>query len=808
MARVKLSDVYWTAQATLTQAQMQVNALYITQYFREQDSIVWTFNAIAGMLSFMQGESTINPNLRQFSPNPDGSYGFGLVQWTPESKYINWAESVSTDNYHSMRPQCYRILSERRSPQTYPQYSETVARSWNYLHPGASENQFPETFKDFALSTKKPRDLAEAFYHCYGMQSTSSESRKEEHLSSAQSWYNYISANYTAPETPDPPAPDPTPDPGTAKTGVPDSYTTNVTGGGAKGSPVSQKGSEHFGFAIADGTDSTNYVSRQFWEVNIVDTSDLTKLMSNIGNFTKSGGNPVQGIVGVHQLPIQQTLIKGRYFSGGGVPGETHNEDAWVWNCGGYNISATTLAGGKSSRSYFMSRKLIADRLVIYDGRTGNGAKTTIHVPHKFNSYLDYSPYTSASLYIPYIGEVPINVDLIMGKDVVIEWVFDVVTGDFVAELSVDDRIIGHYTGNCLISTPLDISNWTSSEVARIQRSASIAQFAVSAGGAVASGPSSLLFLAGNALSLQSQIAQYSMSIDKPNLQHISSLSGNGFLGEYKPYIMVCYPQYACASDSAAYSSGLSTTYSGTLRTLSNPQTGRVGGGFIRCKSINLNNLVSGLGSLSTTCTPKQWELDAIQSWFREGFHNNLYLTDAVEATYIYPQAGTLSPDSLYTVEFLNCYTPKDYFAKNYDTVLTTEVRFKDANDLLKPVMILQGDLPSFNKCNYVHIKQLHRFYHITSIRTVAQKTIEVSLEEDVIRTWSKPLLDCTMDIDSSESLWNAWIPDSNVHPIKGSTPYTFFGDTSPFWNANSSIPYITTYIFVTVSSGHVPEFG
>ena len=49
----------------------------------------WTPNAICAILGNMQTESTINPGVWQDLIPYSG--GYGLVQWTPYTKYSNWA---------------------------------------------------------------------------------------------------------------------------------------------------------------------------------------------------------------------------------------------------------------------------------------------------------------------------------------------------------------------------------------------------------------------------------------------------------------------------------------------------------------------------------------------------------------------------------------------------------------------------------------------------------------------------------------------------------------------------------------------
>lgn len=45
------------------------------------------------MLGNMETESTINPGIWQSLNSGNASGGFGLTQWTPATKYINWANN-------------------------------------------------------------------------------------------------------------------------------------------------------------------------------------------------------------------------------------------------------------------------------------------------------------------------------------------------------------------------------------------------------------------------------------------------------------------------------------------------------------------------------------------------------------------------------------------------------------------------------------------------------------------------------------------------------------------------------------------
>lgn len=127
----------------LSKGEMQINAIYIA---RALIPMGWTMNAICGMLGNMQTESTINPGIWENLDYGNMEGGYGLVQWTPASKYIIWAESRGLERDH-MDSQLARIEWE-------------VANNQQWIHPNM-------TFKEFKESTDTPYNLAMLFLKHY-----------------------------------------------------------------------------------------------------------------------------------------------------------------------------------------------------------------------------------------------------------------------------------------------------------------------------------------------------------------------------------------------------------------------------------------------------------------------------------------------------------------------------------------------------------------------------------------------------------------------------------------------------------------
>ena len=132
--------------AFLNRSEMTQNAEYILSALMGQG---WTKNAVCGMLGNMETESTINPCIWQNLDSGNTSLGFGLVQWTPATKLINWADSQGME-YANIDTQLARINYE-------------VANGVQWI-PTSTYNF---SFAEFKTSTQSPEYLADAFLKCY-----------------------------------------------------------------------------------------------------------------------------------------------------------------------------------------------------------------------------------------------------------------------------------------------------------------------------------------------------------------------------------------------------------------------------------------------------------------------------------------------------------------------------------------------------------------------------------------------------------------------------------------------------------------
>lgn len=135
----------------------------------------WTLNACCGVLGNMQSESTISPCRWEGDtpyPQPVASRGYGLVQWTPYTKVLDWLREngFTIDNFGY--GECARMNYE-------------VATNTQWIATSA----YPESFKDFTQSTGKPYDLAIEFLANYERPADPNQPIRG---TQAEEWYQYL----------------------------------------------------------------------------------------------------------------------------------------------------------------------------------------------------------------------------------------------------------------------------------------------------------------------------------------------------------------------------------------------------------------------------------------------------------------------------------------------------------------------------------------------------------------------------------------------------------------------------------------
>lgn len=161
-----------------------------------------------------------------------------------------------------------------------------------------------------------------------------------------------------------------------------------------------------------------------------------------------------------------------------------------------------------------------------------------------FQTFMDYSPYTKLSVYIPYCGIVPLNVDNFMNDKISMKCRVDMLTGQFVVFISNSVGVITTVSGNCAYQLPIRANDYNRLVTSGLGLLGGI----VGTAGALATGNIPLAIGAG--LGTVGGLFATSQSMTKPDVTSKGSLGGNyGLLGNRTPYLIIQRPTISVPSD-------------------------------------------------------------------------------------------------------------------------------------------------------------------------------------------------------------------------------------------------------------------
>ena len=152
-----MNDMAWISEYKrwLSESESLQNAQLVANHLIKQG---WTKESISALCGNMRHESSINPDMYEYGYNWSEDRGYGLVQWTPRSKYWNWVESRNLpprngdsqlDRIDYEVEQNIQWISTPNYPETYAQFRASTksmdylvpAFTWNYERPNAESGQ-------------------------------------------------------------------------------------------------------------------------------------------------------------------------------------------------------------------------------------------------------------------------------------------------------------------------------------------------------------------------------------------------------------------------------------------------------------------------------------------------------------------------------------------------------------------------------------------------------------------------------------------------------------------------------------------
>lgn len=187
-----------------------------------------------------------------------------------------------------------------------------------------------------------------------------------------------------------------------------------------------------------------------------------------------------------------------------------------------------------------------------------------------FGNVFDYAPYTSVSLFLPFIGIVSLNPADVMRAKLSITYNIDVYTGACIAMIDVErdgaGGVIYQFSGNCAVSFPTSAVTYNSIFSSMVSIAAGIASIAVAT-----TNPSAIIGAASAAHGLVSA---------KQDVSKSGAFTANaGAMGPKKPYLIITRPQTNMALNYEEYD-GRGANQTVMLKDIH---------GYARCKIVHLN---------------------------------------------------------------------------------------------------------------------------------------------------------------------------------------------------------------------------
>ena len=161
----------------------------------------------------------------------------------------------------------------------------------------------------------------------------------------------------------------------------------------------------------------------------------------------------------------------------------------------------------------------------------------SVHVDEYWGNALDYNPYTHAEIFLPFVGMKQLDIDDVMGKTVEVDYNVDVLGGEAIVYVTVNNRVL--YDFRCNLQTNIPIS---SSSFANLYSGLLSAVKGIGIGAAIGGGVGAA---AGALTSAVNVVTSKHSSVERSG-----DLSPNaGTLGLLTPYIILHRPVQSLPSN-------------------------------------------------------------------------------------------------------------------------------------------------------------------------------------------------------------------------------------------------------------------
>ncbi|MDE5757842.1 MAG: hypothetical protein K2H85_04435, partial [Allobaculum sp.] len=182
--KIQYINGFYTGNAYLNQTQGDVNAVWVYSYLTAISNTPWTsLESICAMLGNAWRESHVNPGMWQ---GLSAGYGpaYGLLQWDPFSKYINWCKE------QNIEPAYMDSALKRIQYEMHNNIQWIPLRLYN----NQSFEEFARNEYRYSLET-----LVRCFMRCYERPGVE---QLDERVTAAQRYYTLLSGSYPPPPVP------------------------------------------------------------------------------------------------------------------------------------------------------------------------------------------------------------------------------------------------------------------------------------------------------------------------------------------------------------------------------------------------------------------------------------------------------------------------------------------------------------------------------------------------------------------------------------------------------------------------------
>lgn len=165
----------------------------------------------------------------------------------------------------------------------------------------------------------------------------------------------------------------------------------------------------------------------------------------------------------------------------------------------------------------------------------------SVNVRESYQSFCDYSPLTKTSLFLPFIGTVQLETDLVMNGTVTLNYGIDYFTGNCIAVVTVRNNhgmngvLTYQFAGSCSMSIPMSGIDYSTKYQAQANQ---LATLGMGVAGTVLTGGAGALGAAGSFTS-----SALAVQGAKPQPVRSGSIGGSsGLMGGFTPYLLIERP--------------------------------------------------------------------------------------------------------------------------------------------------------------------------------------------------------------------------------------------------------------------------